>query len=365
MQHDPSIRSAISVVEPATLIDADPDWEFQKVLVFIAAWVAAVALAIAAVDIPPPLPGEASTLSGGYTYSLVLVLLPWGFLLWWFQKARDEFDLRAIGKAVFWNAVMFGVLWTALDIFLAHRFFTFPEENTHLLPQIPGYTWSGACSTIWTFSNLSCYELNIPLEEVVFYLVSAALLRMLYMWGTEDFFRLYTLPRSSYVEKAHLALPLVKLNKTLLVVGLVILATGIAVKKAGWHGNEAGFPYYLVALLTIVFGTLIALHTRVHKFTNSRAFLFAMALQVVISLVWEGTLALPYRFWNYQMTAMVGLTAVPWSNLAIEACFLWVSVGWSVMLWYEASKIKAVTGRSWPEVLTGKHSWLAAVGLSR
>jgi hypothetical protein len=279
------------------------------------------------------------------------VYLPWVFLLIWYYKTKDDY-LTKIGKALFWNAVFIGGVWIVLDVFLANLLFQFPHADAHYLPPFYGYVWDGQCATIWTLLNPECYKPpSIPLEEALFYLGSAALLRLLYMWAAEDMFKEYSLPRDEYVREAHAALPVVQWNKRLIITAFVILAVGVLIKKFGWHDNHDGFPYYLLAELVIVFVPLCALYNKVHKFTNPRAFLFVMVLQVLVSIVWEATLALPYGYWNYRPQSMVGLVAVPWSNLALEACFLWVSVAWGVMFMYELSKIKGLTGKSWWQVL--------------
>jgi hypothetical protein len=333
--------------------------KYRKILVFMAVWVIAVALAIGRVETPPaaspPWMRPDYTAWWGYTKSLALVYLPWVFLLIWYKANKDALQLSAIGKALTQNALVVAGIWVALDVFLANLIFQFPDARAHIKAlEIPGYSWADNCQTLRTIFDLSCYKRSIPFEEVLFYLGSAALLRMLYMWGAEDMFKAYSLPREVYKRDALDAVPLIDWNKRLLVTPVVLLAIGIALKKLGPHPFHDGLPYYLFAQLVIVFLPLSALYNRVHQFTNPRAFLFVMVLQVLISVVWEATLAAPYGWWDYRMTAMVGLVAVPWSRLALEACFLWVSVAWGVMFMYEASKIKALTGLSWRDVLWGQ-----------
>ena len=336
-------------------VDLREHFKYQKILLFMGIWVVAVAWVIGMIlTAPSDMPlWENPNYSerAGYTKSLILVYLPWIFLLCWYYKTKDAY-LEKIGKALFWNAIFIGGVWIVLDIFLANLLFRFPDPNAHLVT-FWGYTWAGDCQTIWTIFSPDCYKRTIPVEEVLFYLGSAALLRLLYMWAAEDMFKAYSLPRDVYEREAHDALPLVQWNKRLIITALVILAVGVLVKKFWPHPYHEGWPYYLFAELVIVFLPLCALYNKVHKFTNPRAFLFVMVLQVLVSIVWEATLALPYGYWNYKLTAMVGLVAIPWSNLALEACFLWVSVAWGVMFMYELSKIKGLTGKSWYQVLRG------------
>jgi hypothetical protein len=169
------------------------------------------------------------------------------------------------------------------------------------------------------------------------------------------------MPDDLYVKSAREAIPLVDVDRKFIWWALLILAIGTAIKKTPaswvpwlrWHDYQEGWPVYLACELVIIFGTLALLRRKVRLFTNVRAFLFVVVLQVLVSIVWEATFAVPLGWWNYQMRAMVGVTISPWSNLPIEACFLWVSVGWGVMVMYETAKIKAVTGYSWRRVLRG------------
>ena len=177
---------------------------------------------------------------------------------------------------------------------------------------------------------------------------------MMYMWATEDFYDAYTISRPLYEKKAKEAPPLIKWNRALVLAGVGVLAAGLIAKKFGWWDHDStGWPYYLIVEVLIVFLPLSAVYTNVHQFTNPRAFMFVLVLHVLVSLAWEVTLALPYGWWDYQGHAMAGITITAWSNLAIEASALWLSVGWASMFIYETTKIKVLSGRTWKEVLLG------------
>jgi len=78
----------------------------------------------------------------------------------------------------------------------------------------------------------------------------------------------------------------------------------------------------------------------------------------MISLIWEATFGLPLGWWNYNPELMAGSFVGPWENLPLEACILWLSVGWASMFTYEATKIKTFSDRTWRQVLFGRDTWL-------
>jgi hypothetical protein len=322
-------------------------------------WLTAVVVVVSRIRTPklPPMLWQdlEYTSKYGYSWSLVLLYLPLAFLGIWYVLYRDKLQLRSVMKANAWIVFLTALLWIALDVFFANLLFRFPDQNAHFrFTTIPGYLWRDDCATISTLLRLSCYRRSIPLEEVLFYLGGAALIAMMYMWASEDFYGAYTLRRHVYTIRAKQSGPLVDWNAKIILIGLGILGAGILIKKlAPWHDNHDGLPDYLFAELLIVFVPLSALYNRVQMFTNSRAFIFVVVLEILVSLVWEATLAVPYGWWNYQRSAMIGITVRAWSSLPIEACGLWVSVGWGATFVYEATKIKAVTGKTWRQVLFG------------
>jgi hypothetical protein len=82
----------------------------------------------------------------------------------------------------------------------------------------------------------------------------------------------------------------------------------------------------------------------VQPFINWRAFSFTCFFMLLLSLLWEVTLALPYGWWGYRATAMMGLTIGAWSHLPIEAVCVWLAVSFTTVIGYEAVKIWLATG---------------------
>jgi hypothetical protein len=330
--------------------------DYKIVLIFIAVWVAAVFVAISRVDAPPISPPiwNHSDYSGthAYTWSLALLYIPLVYLLaFWYPRFKDR---PPVLKALAGRLAFTAGAWILLDILFANMFFRFPDPNAYIRRlMIPGYSWDGDCGSGWTLFNVSCYVRSIPLEEVFFYIGGGALLMMMYMWATEDFYRAYAAPREAYLNVAKGG-PLVHWNRRLILIGLAILAAGVLVKKYGWwHDYHEGLPYYLFAELVLVFVPLSALYDRVRPLTNIRAFVFVLPLHALVSVVWETTLALPYGWWDYQHRAMMGVSISAWSNMPLEAGGLWLSVGWSAMFMYEATKVRIIADVPWGELLFG------------
>jgi len=74
---------------------------------------------------------------------------------------------------------------------------------------------------------------------------------------------------------------------------------------------------------------------------------------VLVSLLWEATLALPYGWWGYRTTAMLGLTIRAWSQLPVEAVWVWLAVSFTTVISYGVVKIWLATGKRALEAFFG------------
>jgi hypothetical protein len=374
LERDPlaaTTKLVTSAVDVAFNLEEERKKDYKRyrgLLVIILLWVALAAFLMVAfrINVPPSERlWEQPNYTGryGYTWSLLILILPIAFLGRWYRRNRDTLQLKPLMGAVLRFSAWASLGWIILDVLLAKLFFTFPHEGARALFLVPGYKWEGDCATVWTIWNVPhCYvPRNLPFEELVFYAASALLLAFMYMWATEDFFKDTAIPRDKYETLAQASGPLINWNKTIIAWGIVLAIASIIIKKFGadWglHNNPEGWPWYFFAQLVLVFAPLAALYNRVHIFTNPQAFLYVMQLQLLISLIWESTLAIPYGWWNYRPAAMMGITVTPWSNLQIEAIILWLAIGWSAMILYETGKIKVLSGKTWPQALLGWHTW--------
>jgi hypothetical protein len=339
------IRSLLGFGEPE-------DW--QKVLWFILVWAGAFVFALSTLKVSnvhtPPI-WTRPHYAHGYTWSLILLALPLLVLIWWYRRARrEDGSLRVLIRAVIWGSLLTAVVFVVFDSLFASLLFTFPDTNAVWGVYFPGYKWDGACSTIWQIYRPSCYAWSIPIEEIGFYLGGAAVLRGMYIWSSEDFLKLYTLKPPNYESDAKKVERLLSLNWRLIAVMLAILIIGVYQKRL--LGSE-GYPVYLFLQVLIVGTPVVFLYSRVKPFINTRALLMVLVLQVLVSVIWEVTAAVPYGWWGYKPAGMIGTPVRPWSDLPIEACLFWIGVGWSAMFVHEATKIKVRSNRSWRSILLG------------
>ncbi|MBZ5574118.1 MAG: hypothetical protein LAO09_19815 [Acidobacteriia bacterium] len=84
---------------------------------------------------------------------------------------------------------------------------------------------------------------------------------------------------------------------------------------------------------------------RRRRFINWRALSLTMYFILLISMLWEATLALPYGWWNYQHRAMMGVFIGAWSDLPVEAVLVWLAVTYGTVNLFEAVKIWQASGR--------------------
>jgi uncharacterized membrane-anchored protein len=74
-------------------------------------------------------------------------------------------------------------------------------------------------------------------------------------------------------------------------------------------------------------------------FINWRAFSLELFLILLVSLLWEVTLAVPYKWWDYQPRQMIGIRPGAWSGLPIEAVLVWIAVTYATAIVFEIVKL--------------------------
>ena len=136
------------------------------------------------------------------------------------------------------------------------------------------------------------------------------------------------------------------------VLGVGLIAAAAIYKKAFSTAPE-GFPWYFTYLTAVAIVPSAGFFATAQGFINWRAFGFTFFLMLLISLLWEATLAVPYGWWGYRPSAMMGLDIGAWHGLPIEAVCLWLAVSFTTAITYEVIKIWKALGRGVWQALFG------------
>ena len=91
----------------------------------------------------------------------------------------------------------------------------------------------------------------------------------------------------------------------------------------------------------------------VRGFINWRAFSLTFFFILLVSLLWEATVAISYGWWGYQSKPMMGLSIGAWSGLPIEAVCVWIAVTYGTVILFEAVKLWQASERPMKEAFLG------------
>lgn len=260
----------------------------------------------------------------GYTWSLLLFIVPVTVLGGWFAFRSDlPFPRRA-----FWRTLALLVpLGFVLDLVFGNAFFVFSNHHATLGIMVPAV--GGA----------------LPVEEFVFYLSGFMAALLSYIWADEYWMSAYNVP--DYRAQVCGIERIVRPHHPSVLFGIALIVAAAAYKR--WFSDSpAGFPWYFTYL---TLGALIpsaALFHTAKSFINWRAFSFTFFLMLLISLLWEVTLALPYGWWGFRPQAMIGVHIDAWYGLPIEEPLVWMAVSYATVIVYEVVKIwLALDDRAW------------------
>jgi hypothetical protein len=265
----------------------------------------------------------------GYTWSLALFVVPIAVLALWFASRPD---LKFPRKA-FWRTI--GVLTPlgfALDLLFGNAFFVFPNKLATIGWEIPALGG------------------GIPVEEFVFYLTGFMLVLLSYIWCDEYWMAAYNVP--DYQQVAKDVRRIVRFHFASVILGIVLIGAAIAYRKFLADISE-GFPWYFVYLVCASLIPSAGFFYTAQQFINWRAFSFTFFLLLLISLLWEATLALPYGWWEYRRNILMGLQIGAWSGLPVEAVCVWLAVTFTTVITYEVIKIWKSLGTHASEAFFG------------
>src|SRR5438874_10877095 len=250
---------------------------FYVVFAIAAALVVPAAIALRAVIHPINLqPSSDNPTPLGYTWRLLLFIIPIAALGWWFGCRPDlQFPRKA-----FWRTIaVLTPLGFLLDLLFGNTFFTFPNKAATLGCDIPAL--GGA----------------IPIEEFIFYLTGFTLVLLSYIWCDEYWMAAYNVP--DYTVAAKGISRIVRFHFASVVVGILLIAAAIVYRRF-FSGAPEGFPWYFVYLVCASLIPSAGFFHTARSFINLRAFSFAFFLLLLVRLLCEATLALPYGWWEYR-----------------------------------------------------------------
>ena len=154
----------------------------------------------------------------GYTWSLLLFVVPIVVIAWWFLPSEGV----RISQRAFWRTIGILVpLGFGLDFFFANRFFVYPNAGATLGIGAPALGGS------------------VPLEEYIFYFTGFVAVLLIYVWLDEYWLAAYNVP--DYPGQAKQIHRLLTFHPSSLIVGLVLIGTAILYKKLRSPCPE-GFP---------------------------------------------------------------------------------------------------------------------------
>jgi hypothetical protein len=265
----------------------------------------------------------------GYTWSLLLFIVP--ILLIGFWLIPQE-HLKIPRRAFLWTLMILVPLGFGLDFFFARWFFVFPNAQATLGIQAPAL---GA---------------PVPVEEYIFYFTGFVAILLIYIWLDEFWLAAYNV--ADYRSEAQKIQRLLQFHPTSLLVGVALIA-GAVIYKRVFAANSEGLPLYFVVLVAGGLIPSMAFFPIARPFINWRAFGLTLFFVVLISLLWEATLAIPYGWWGYQPTAMVGIFVGAWFGLPIEAVFVWMAAAYATAIVFEITKLWHASGRPMKQAFLG------------
>jgi len=306
----------------------------------LSAWIVAATLAMVAVPAAITLhtvrsPGTLQVLNSnptpyGYTWSLLLFMVPIAVIAFWFLPAERV----EIPRQAFWRTiVVLAPLGFGLDFFFAHWFFVFRNAGATLGIGAPAL---GA---------------PVPIEEYVFYFTGFLCVLLIYVWLDEFWLAAYNVP--DYPGESKKISRLFQFHPTSAIVGLVLIVMAVLYKKMLSPSPE-GFPGYFTVLVIGAFIPAMSFFPTARPFINWRAFSLTLFIVVLVSLLWEATLAVPYQWWGFQSSQMMGLSIGAWAGLPIEEVGVWIAVSYATVIVFEIFKLWQASGRKATDAFLGR-----------
>jgi hypothetical protein len=265
----------------------------------------------------------------GYTWSLLLFVIPIVVIAFWFLPHERVH----VPKRAFWQTIAVLVpLGCALDFFFASWFFVFPNAGATLGIQAPALGG-------W-----------VPVEEYLFYVTGFLAVLLIYVWLDEYWLAAYNVP--DYAGKSKHISRLMQFHPSSLIAGVFLIVASVIFKKV-FSGHPEGFPGYFTILVSGGLVPAVGFYPTIKKFINWRALGLTLFFILLISLLWEATLAVPYGWWGYQPRQMLGVFIGGWSGLPVEAVCVWVAVTYGSVIVFEIVKVWQASEKAFFDVFLG------------
>ena len=285
----------------------------------------------------------------GYSVSLLIFLVPFLAVLFWQMMHRNPKHR----KAMIVSSLVIASIGVLLDLFFSRAFFCFPNQDATLKLRVPA----------WNFGSMGWDPSYIPVEEFGFYVLGALFVIAVYIWADNNWLNAYSKyhdPGQGSDEDTSDPAPgdtgrsghdhpkLFNPNWWVLLLWVLLMVGGYLFKRYGDHpcylpdGTNpcnAGIPGYFFFIMILGFLPGFLFLNGLRRFVNWRSFWFAYSILLLVSIIWEATLGVPYDWWNYRYDQMLGHHVTAWANLPIEAVLLWLAVAWNCVIAYEICRV--------------------------
>ena len=284
---------------------------FRLVLAILGLVAVPAALTLHTVHLSPAVdPAVPNPTPYGYTISLLLFIVPILIIALWLVP---QDGVKISKKSFLWTIGLLFPLGVLLDFFFARTFFTYTNPGATL--RIPAPALGG----------------GVPVEEYVFYFTGFVAVLLIYIWLDEYWLAAYSIPSDSGERTSFECL--LRFHPQSLFWAAVLIAAAILYRH--FFVPDPGFPGYFTFLVAGALAPSAALLPSALPVINWRAFSLTLFLILLISLLWEATLGVPYGWWGFQDTQMIGIRITAWSRLPIEEVFVWCAVVYATVIVYE------------------------------
>jgi hypothetical protein len=196
----------------------------------------------------PPIPVDQNSTPHGYTFSLLLFIIPTVFIAGWFLPSEG---LHIPKRAFYWTLAILVPLGFLLDFFFAQWFFDYPNVGATLGWRAPAL------------------GRPVPVEEYVFYFNGFLAVLLLYIWLGEFWLAAYNV--LDYPGEAKQMRRLLQFHPTSLILAVVLIAAAWYYKKhLALPEDQAGFPGYFTFLVAGAFFPSMSFFPVARRFINWR-----------------------------------------------------------------------------------------------